>query len=42
MLLLDTDVLIDIQRNYEAACTWFSSLNEVPFIPGLVAMELIQ
>lgn len=42
MNLLDTDVLIDIQRRYAPAVVWFSSLEELPSIPGFVAMELIQ
>lgn len=42
MLLLDTDILIDIQRGHPPAVSWFESLNELPSIPGLVAMELIQ
>jgi predicted nucleic acid-binding protein len=40
--LLDTDVLIDIQRGYAPALTWFGSLDEPPSVPGLVIMELIQ
>jgi tRNA(fMet)-specific endonuclease VapC len=42
MILLDTDVLIDIQRGRPQALEWFSQLTELPSIPGLVAMELIQ
>lgn len=42
MLLLDTDILIDIQRGFEPALNWFSSLDELPAISGFVAMELIQ
>jgi len=42
MLLLDTDVIIDVQRGHPPALTWFSSLTELPSIPGLVVMELIQ
>lgn len=42
MYLLDTDILIDIQRGYAPAVDWFSSLDEIPTIPGLVVMELIQ
>ena len=42
MLLLDTDILIDIQRGHPPAVAWFDGLDEVPSIPGLVAMELIQ
>jgi hypothetical protein len=40
--LLDTDVLIDIQREYAPALTWFATLTELPTVPGLVVMELIQ
>jgi len=40
--LLDTDILIDIQRGYAPALAWFGTLNELPAIPGLVVMELIQ
>ena len=42
MLLLDTDILIDIQRGYQPAVDWFSSLEELPSVPGFVVMELIQ
>jgi predicted nucleic acid-binding protein len=40
--LLDTDVLIDIQRGYAPALAWFTGITELPSIPGLVVMELIQ
>jgi len=42
MYLLDTDVLIDIQRGHEPAIAWFSSLTDVPSVPGFVVMELVQ
>lgn len=42
MYLVDTDIMIDIQRGHKPAMTWFASLSEVPSIPGFVAMELIQ
>jgi predicted nucleic acid-binding protein len=42
MDLLDTDVLIDVQRRHPAALTWFNSLSTVPAVPGFVVMELIQ
>ncbi|MEH2281147.1 MAG: PIN domain-containing protein [Nostoc sp.] len=42
MYLLDTDILIDIQRGHTPAIAWFASLPEVPSIPGFVVMELIQ
>jgi len=40
--VLDTDVLIDIQRGNAAALAWFSNLPELPSVPGFVIMELIQ
>jgi predicted nucleic acid-binding protein len=40
--LLDTDILIDIQRGYAPAVAWFGALEELPFVPGLVVMELVQ
>lgn len=42
MYLVDTDVMIDIQRGHGPALTWFASLPELPSIPGFVVMELIQ
>jgi predicted nucleic acid-binding protein len=42
MYLLDTDVLIDIQRGHPPAIAWFASLADVPSVPGFVVMELIQ
>lgn len=42
MYLLDTDVLIDIQRGHPPAIAWFSSLSDLPSVPGFVVMELIQ
>ena len=42
MLLLDTDVLIDFQRNYPPAMQWLLSLTDIPLVPGFVVMELIQ
>ncbi len=43
MLLLDTDIVIDLLRQYSPATAWLSTqINEEIYIPGLVAMELIQ
>jgi len=41
MILLDTDVMVDILRGYEPAKEWLASVEEIG-VPGLVAMELIQ
>jgi predicted nucleic acid-binding protein len=37
MRLLDTDVLIDLQRRHAPAVAWFGSLREVPSVPGVSA-----
>lgn len=42
MYLLDTYILIDIQRGHAPALTWFASLADLPGIPDLVVMELVQ
>ena len=42
MELLDTDVLIDVQRGHPPALAWFNSLTDLPAVPGFVVMELIQ
>ncbi len=43
MLLLDTDVMIDVMRRYQPALVWLQESAVAPIaLPGLVAMELIQ
>ncbi|MCI2430608.1 type II toxin-antitoxin system VapC family toxin [Candidatus Acetothermia bacterium] len=43
MILLDTDVMIDLLRQYPPAVAWLESLmEEEMFLPGFVVMELIQ
>ena len=42
MDLLDTDVLIDVQRGHPPALAWFAGLMDLPAVPGFVVMELIQ
>jgi len=42
LVIVDTDILIDIQRGHPPALGWFNSLGEVPSVPGLVVMELVQ
>lgn len=43
MLLLDTDVMIDVLRRHPPAVAWLSSLGDTPLLlPGFVVMELIQ
>ena len=42
MYLLDTDILIDIQRGHGPALTWFSNLDELPVVSGFTVMELIK
>jgi len=44
MILLDTDVMIDLLRQIPPAMAWFETLdeNEEIALPGYVVMELIQ
>jgi predicted nucleic acid-binding protein len=42
MEVVDTDVLIDVQRGHPPALAWFSGLTALPAVPGYVVMELIQ
>lgn len=44
MILLDSDVMIDLLREYPPAVAWFYSLPEEEEItlPGFVVMELMQ
>jgi predicted nucleic acid-binding protein len=43
MILLDTDVMVDVMRRHLPAMDWLDSLGaEAVGIPGLVAMELVQ
>lgn len=43
MILLDTDVMIDILRDFEPAKEWLASMGAQEIgLPGLVVMELIQ
>ena len=42
MDLFDTDVLIEVQRAYPPALAWFGQLTNLPAVPGIVVMELIQ
>lgn len=42
MDVVDTDVLIDVQRGHAPALAWFAGLTNLPGVPGFVVMELIQ
>lgn len=44
MILLDSDVMIDLLRHYQPAVAWFNNLGdeEEIILPGYVMMELIQ
>jgi predicted nucleic acid-binding protein len=43
VLLLDTDVMIDILRRYPPALAWLESLgDEELLLPGFMVMELLQ
>jgi predicted nucleic acid-binding protein len=42
MDLVDTDILIDVQRGHPPALGWFAGQVELPAVPGFVVMELLQ
>lgn len=43
MILLDTDVMIDLLRRYPPAVAWLESLGDEEIrLPGFVVMELLQ
>jgi hypothetical protein len=43
MILVDTDVMIDVLRRYPPAVVWLESLGEESVaLPGFVVMELLQ
>ena len=42
MDLVDTDVMIDVQRGHPPALAWFAGLIDLPAVPGFVVMELVQ
>ncbi len=42
MLLLDTDILVDVLRRYPPAIAWLNSRTDQVAVPGYVAMELFQ
>ncbi len=43
MILLDSDVVIDVLRQYQPAVEWFNSLDPADVaIPSLAAMELVE
>jgi predicted nucleic acid-binding protein len=42
MDLVDTDVLIDVQRGHAPAVAWFAGLTDLPAVSGFSVMELVQ
>lgn len=43
MVLIDSDVMVDVLRGYPPAIAWLESLGEEEIIlPGFVVMELLQ
>jgi predicted nucleic acid-binding protein len=42
MMLLDSDVCIDILREFPPAIDWLSRLTEYPLIAGPAALELVM
>ncbi len=42
MILLDSDVAIDILRKHRSALGWIGSIQDSVCLPGIVALELYQ
>jgi len=43
MVLVDTDIMIDVLRQFPEALAWLASIGaEAIVVPGFVAMELVQ
>jgi len=42
MDLVYTDVMIDVQRGHAPVLSWFAGLADLPAVPGLVVMELVD
>ena len=42
MRLLDTDVMIDLRREYPPALAWIAHLADEPGVPGFVMLELME
>lgn len=42
MLMLDTDIMVDLIREYPPATRWLELLPEPPVVPGLGVMELLN
>ena len=44
MILVDSDIIVDLIRNFPPAVNWFKSVSksEEIFVPGFVVMEMIQ
>jgi predicted nucleic acid-binding protein len=40
--LLDTDICIDLQRQFRPALEWLAGLSEAPGLPGFVLLELMR
>jgi predicted nucleic acid-binding protein len=42
MFLLDTDILVDVRREYEPAIQWLEGLEEKPAISIITSFELLR
>lgn len=42
MILLDTDVMVDIRRGLAPALQWFANLQEAPAISVITVLELLR
>ena len=42
MILLDTDILVDVLRRYKPALVWLETIEDEIALPGFAAMELVR
>lgn len=40
--LLDTDILIDVQRRHPPAVAWYAGLTALPMASGVAVLELVR
>jgi len=41
-MILDTDILILLEKENAAALAWYTALTETPYIAGFAALELLN
>lgn len=42
MLVLDTDIMVDVQRGFQPALEWLAQMPESPAITVITVLELLR